>query len=79
MVMCASGIASLTEWQDLTRVLLKILHSLLVDITGFNIMTPISAAVHTVTNVPRPLKVSAMAKTAAADSSSTSANSKKKN
>lgn len=55
------------------------MHCLVVDITGFNIMTPISAAVHTVTNVPQPLKVLAMAKSAAADSSATSAHSKKKN
>jgi hypothetical protein len=52
-------------------------HSLIAEVTGWNILSPIVTAVHTILNVPQPMTLAAARKVAPAES--TSANSKKRN
>lgn len=56
---------------------LQALHVLVAELTGFNLMTPIASAVHTVTNVPQPMSLAAARKVTPAGSAVPSAISKK--
>ena len=57
---------------------MQAVHVLVAELTGINLMTPITNAVHTVTNVPQPMSLAAARKVSAAGSNSASAISKKR-